>query len=41
MAIRYGYQAYKMPYLIVTSLILIVFVQLIQMIGNTLFKRLS
>ena len=40
-AIRYGYQAYKMPYLIVTSLILIVFVQLIQMIGNTLFKRLS
>lgn len=40
-AIRYGYQAYKMPYLIVTSLILIVFVQLIQTIGNTLFKRLS
>ena len=40
-AIRYGHQAYKMPYLIVTSLILIVFVQLIQMIGNTLFKRLS
>lgn len=40
-AIRYGYQAYKMPYLVVTSLILIVFVQLIQTIGNTLFKRLS
>ncbi|MCI8296509.1 MAG: ABC transporter permease [Lachnospiraceae bacterium] len=40
-AIRYGYQAYKMPYLVVTSVILIVFVQLIQTIGNTLFKRLS
>jgi D-methionine transport system permease protein len=40
-AIRYGYQAYKMPYLVVTSIILIVFVQLIQTIGNTLFKRLS
>jgi ABC-type methionine transport system permease subunit len=30
-----------MPYLVVTSIILIVFVQLIQTIGNTLFKRLS
>jgi D-methionine transport system permease protein len=40
-AIRYGYQAYKMPYLVVTSIILIVFVQLIQTVGNTLFKRLS
>ncbi len=39
--LRYGYQAYKMPYLVVTSVILIVFVQLIQTIGNTLFKRLS
>lgn len=29
-AIRYGYQAYKMPYLISTSIVLIIFVQVIQ-----------
>lgn len=40
-AIRYGYQAYKMPYLITTSIILIVFVQLIQSAGNALYKKLS
>jgi D-methionine transport system permease protein len=40
-AIRYGYQAYKMPYLVVTSIILIVFVQIIQTVGNTLYKKLS
>lgn len=40
-AIRYGYQAYKMPYLIATSIILIVFVQLIQSAGNVLYKKLS
>lgn len=40
-AIRYGYQAYKMPYLITTSVILIVFVQLIQSAGNLLYKKLS
>lgn len=40
-AIRYGYQAYKMPYLITTSIVLIVFVQLIQSAGNTLYKKLS
>ena len=28
-AIRYGYQAYKIPYLVVTSIILIIFVQII------------
>lgn len=39
-AIRYGYQAYKMPYLIVTSIILIIFVQVIQSIGNLLYKKL-
>ncbi len=38
-AIRYGYQAYKMPYLVVTSVILIVFVQLIQTIGNRSEER--
>ncbi|HCW80642.1 MAG TPA: methionine ABC transporter permease [Ruminococcaceae bacterium] len=36
-AIRYGYQEYRIDYLIVTSLVLIVFVQLIQYIGNKLY----
>ena len=40
-AIRRGYQAYNLPYLIVTSIILIVFVQIVQNIGNWLFKKLS
>lgn len=40
-AIRYGYQQYKTEYMIVTSLVLIVFVQLIQSIGNHLYKDLS
>lgn len=40
-AIRYGYQMYNISYLIVTSLILIVFVQLIQGIGNVLYKKMS
>lgn len=39
-AIRYGYQAYKIPYLVVTSIILIVFVQVIQSVGNLLYKKL-
>ena len=40
-AIRFGYQQYKTDYLIVCSVILIIFVQLIQMIGNHLYKKLS
>ena len=40
-AIRYGYQQYKTDYLVICSVILIVFVQLIQMIGNHLYKKLS
>ena len=40
-AIRYGYQAYKMPYLLTTSIVLIIFVQVIQSIGNLLYKKLS
>ena len=40
-AIRYGYQACKMEYLVICSIILIVFVQLVQMAGNWLFKKLS
>ena len=31
-AIRYGYQAYKMPYLVTTSIVLIIFVKVIQSI---------
>ena len=40
-AIRRGYQAYNIQYLIVTSIILIVFVQIIQNIGNWLYKKLQ
>lgn len=38
-AIRKGYQSYDIVYLVVTSLILIVIVQLIQGIGNVIFKK--
>lgn len=40
-AIRFGYQQYRTDYLIISSLVLIIFVQLIQMIGNHLYKKLS
>ena len=40
-AIRYGYQSYRTEYLIICSVILIVFVQLVQMLGNALYKKLS
>ncbi len=40
-AIRFGYQQYRTDYLVVCSIVLIIFVQLIQMIGNHLYKRLS
>ena len=40
-AIRQGYQAYKLEYLIATSLVLIVFVQIVQSVGNKLYSRLS
>lgn len=40
-AIRYGYQGYRMPYLIVTSIVLIIFVQIIQGIGNRIYNKLS
>ena len=39
-AIRYGYQAYQVSYLVVTSIVLIVFVQLIQGIGNFINRSL-
>lgn len=40
-AIRKGYQAYKIEYLIATSLVLIVFVQFVQSIGNRIYNKLS
>ena len=40
-AIRYGYQQYNTEYLVICSLILIVFVQLVQMLGNYLYKKIS
>lgn len=40
-AVRYGYQGYKLSYLVVCSIVLIVFVQAVQMIGNWLFRKLS
>ena len=40
-AIRYGYQMYQLDYLIICSVILIVFVQVVQMLGNYLYKRMS
>ena len=39
--IRRGYQAYNLKYLFATSIILIVIVQIIQNIGNYLYKKLS
>lgn len=40
-AIRFGYQQYKTDYLVICSIILIIFVQLIQMLGNHLYKKMS
>lgn len=40
-AIRYGYQRYDIPYLVITSIILIVFVQAVQLLGNYLYEKLS
>lgn len=40
-AIRYGYQSFNMAYLIITSVILIVFVQIIQIVGNAIYEKKS
>ena len=40
-AIRYGYQQYKTEYLITCSIILIIFVQAVQMLGNFMYKKIS
>lgn len=39
--IRYGYQKYDTAYLVLCSVILIIFVQIVQMIGNAIVKRIS
>lgn len=39
-AIRFGYQQYRTDYLVVCSIILIVFVQLIQTAGNLMYKKM-
>jgi D-methionine transport system permease protein len=40
-AIRFGYQRYQFDYLVACSVTLIVLVQLVQMTGNHLYKRLA
>lgn len=40
-AIQYGYMQYRTDYLVVSSILLIIFVQLVQMLGNHMYKRLS
>lgn len=41
LAIRYGYQRYETSIMIITVIILIIVVQLLQMLGNYLYKKLS
>ena len=41
LAIRYGYQKYDTAYLVLCAVILITFVQIVQMIGNAIVKRIS
>ncbi|WP_273400164.1 methionine ABC transporter permease [Traorella massiliensis] len=40
-AIRFGYQGFKTEYMVVTSIVLIIIVQIIQSIGNFFYKKLS
>ena len=40
-AIRYGYQRYSIPYLVVTIIILIVIVQVVQLIAGAVVRRLN
>ena len=40
-AIRKGYQGYDINYLIVTSAVLIILVQLVQAVGNMIYKKKS
>ena len=41
LAIRYGYQRFRPEIILATVVILIVLVQLVQFVGNTLAKRLD
>lgn len=41
LAIRYGYQRFRPEIMLATVVILIVLVQLVQFVGNTLAKRLD
>ncbi|MFC2315026.1 MAG: methionine ABC transporter permease, partial [Selenomonas massiliensis] len=41
LAIRYGYQRFRPDIMIATVVILIVLVQLVQLMGNTLAARLN
>ena len=40
LALTYGYQRYNFPLLILTIVILVLFVQLLQMLGNRISGRL-
>lgn len=41
LAIRYGYQRFRPEVMLATVVVLIVLVQLVQFLGNTLAKRLN
>lgn len=40
-AIRYGFQQYRTDYMVVSSILLIIFVQIVQMIGNAVVKKID
>ncbi|MBR2067572.1 MAG: ABC transporter permease [Solobacterium sp.] len=40
-AIRYGFQQYRTDYMVVSSILLIIFVQIVQMVGNYIVKKMS
>ena len=41
LAVRYGYQRYQTDVMIVTVIILVIIVQVLQSLGNYLYKKLS
>jgi D-methionine transport system permease protein len=41
LAIRYGYQRFETEVMIATVVVLVIFVQLVQMAGDVLVRRLS
>ena len=41
LAIRYGYQRYETEIMVVTIIILIIIVQILQSLGNIIYKKLS